>query len=228
VIAVKNKLLMRHHGGFTIVELLIVVVVIAILATITVVSYNGIKDKSVSSATASNVNSYVKALAMYRAEHGGYPAYTTCLGQIADTESGCGSISYVGPKCLSDYGIDTEQKSVNYTVNGSFNNALIPYLGNIPMQVLIQESVKPIAEVDGCSYVQTVKAPLYTVAEKIIIEDDEVWFEASAAGENNKAYEISYPIKGNVECPLAGSNRTYISSSSITVCSIYGGNYIYD
>ena len=38
------------YNGFTIVELLIVVVVIAILAAITIVSYNGISNRAKSSA----------------------------------------------------------------------------------------------------------------------------------------------------------------------------------
>lgn len=36
----------KEHYGFTIVELLIVIVVIGILATITVVAYNGIQARS--------------------------------------------------------------------------------------------------------------------------------------------------------------------------------------
>ena len=40
----------RMKSGFTIVELLIVVVVIAILATITIVAYNGIQNQAKDSA----------------------------------------------------------------------------------------------------------------------------------------------------------------------------------
>jgi len=43
------------HDGFTIVELLIVVVVIAILAAITIVSYNGVQAQAKRSAIASSV-----------------------------------------------------------------------------------------------------------------------------------------------------------------------------
>lgn len=51
-----------EKNGFTIVELLIVVVVIAILAAITIVSYNGISAKANDSAVVSALQSTVKKL----------------------------------------------------------------------------------------------------------------------------------------------------------------------
>jgi len=51
----KNK-----HGGFTIVELLIVVVVIAILAAITIVSYNGIQQRAKEAGAKSTVSQAIK------------------------------------------------------------------------------------------------------------------------------------------------------------------------
>lgn len=69
--------------GFTIVELLIVVVVIAILATITVVAYNGIQVRAWNSKAVSNVDVYRKALMAYAVENNSYPsygAYSVCLG----------------------------------------------------------------------------------------------------------------------------------------------------
>lgn len=63
---------MEHdtRKGFTIVELLIVVVVIAILAAITIVSYNGIQARATNSQALSAVNSYVKAFHTYYRTHG--------------------------------------------------------------------------------------------------------------------------------------------------------------
>ncbi|MGH7218222.1 MAG: type IV pilin protein [Candidatus Microsaccharimonas sp.] len=59
--------------GFTIVELLIVVVVIAILAAITIVSYNGITQQSRLSVMQSDISAMNKAILMYHAKHGHYP-----------------------------------------------------------------------------------------------------------------------------------------------------------
>lgn len=52
----------KKQKGFTIVELLIVVVVIAILAAITIVSYNGIQNRAKSSVVQNDVNQAIKQL----------------------------------------------------------------------------------------------------------------------------------------------------------------------
>lgn len=64
----KNK-----QPGFTIVELLIVVVVIAILAAITIVSYNGIKNRAQDSKRLQDAQSIVTALEAYKTLIGVYP-----------------------------------------------------------------------------------------------------------------------------------------------------------
>lgn len=60
--------------GFTIVELLIVVVVIAILAAITIISYNGITSRANASSAASNVETLQKVAEAYNSDAGKYPA----------------------------------------------------------------------------------------------------------------------------------------------------------
>ena len=85
---------MKWHG-FTIVELLIVIVVIAILAAISVVSYNGIQTRAENSKTVAAVQAYKKALLQYATVNGSYP--TTggrCLGDTypvldGGTSDGC-------------------------------------------------------------------------------------------------------------------------------------------
>lgn len=67
----------QKQAGFTIVELLIVVVVIAILATITVVAFNGIQQQSRDSARTSAVSQIRKALEAYKVQCGRYPAHTS-------------------------------------------------------------------------------------------------------------------------------------------------------
>lgn len=59
--------------GFTIVELLIVVVVIAILAAITIVSYNGITANAKHSSMKSDIAAINKAINLYYADNGVYP-----------------------------------------------------------------------------------------------------------------------------------------------------------
>jgi len=85
----KNARALRaaHHtalvrAGFTIVELLIVVVVIAILASITIVSYNGITKRAENALTLSLVKEWQTKLGIYNVERGSFPDGTyeySCL-----------------------------------------------------------------------------------------------------------------------------------------------------
>lgn len=58
-------------------ELLIVVVVIAILASISVVAYNGIQTRARDSQRSSDISAIKKALELYKINNNGYP---TCDG----------------------------------------------------------------------------------------------------------------------------------------------------
>lgn len=70
-----------YRKGFTIVELLIVIVVIAILAAISVVAYNGIRDRAEAAAITSHVSQYAKIIEMYIVQNGRAPqANWRCLG----------------------------------------------------------------------------------------------------------------------------------------------------
>lgn len=61
------------RSGFTIVELLIVVVVIAILAAITIVSYNGITNQAHNSAVQQDLANVAKKIQMAYTESGVFP-----------------------------------------------------------------------------------------------------------------------------------------------------------
>ena len=64
----------NRRMGFTIVELLIVVVVIAILATIAVVSYNGISVRARDTDRVTDINTIQKKLEVFYATNGYYPS----------------------------------------------------------------------------------------------------------------------------------------------------------
>lgn len=61
----------QKQAGFTIVELLIVVVVIAILASITVVAYNGIQESARQSKITTDISQLEKAILTARNNRGG-------------------------------------------------------------------------------------------------------------------------------------------------------------
>ena len=60
-------------NGFTIIELLVTIAVIGILVTITVVSYNGIQQRSRDSERGSDITQIKVAIDKYHAEQSGYP-----------------------------------------------------------------------------------------------------------------------------------------------------------
>ena len=74
-----------QQKGFTIVELLIVIVVIGILAAITIVAYNGIQGRAKDAQTDSALGQVKKALEIYRADNGFYPACGTDNGGCSYT-----------------------------------------------------------------------------------------------------------------------------------------------
>ena len=70
----------QKTNGFTIVELLIVVVVIAILAAITIVSFNGIQARAKYSVMQQDVATINKAIMSFYAEKGYYPSVGSAAG----------------------------------------------------------------------------------------------------------------------------------------------------
>lgn len=74
-----NRIL--KSSGFTIVELLIVIVVIAILATVSIVAYNGIQNRAHVSTVQSDFSNAAKKAEVYRvnSSNDSYPTNTASL-----------------------------------------------------------------------------------------------------------------------------------------------------
>ncbi len=70
----------EYRRGFTIVELLIVIVIIGILATITIVSFNGIQAKARDSQRLQDAKTIVQALEIYKTQNGVYPDEVQTVG----------------------------------------------------------------------------------------------------------------------------------------------------
>ncbi len=69
----------ERTSGFTIVELLIVIVVIAILAAITIVSYNGIIARADNAKRLAAVDAWTKTLLMYKSQNSSFPTTVGAL-----------------------------------------------------------------------------------------------------------------------------------------------------
>ena len=76
----------RKQTGFTIVELLIVIVVIAILAAITIVAYNGIRQSATKSALASALSQTSRQIMAYAAKNA--DQYPSSLAAASVSSSG--------------------------------------------------------------------------------------------------------------------------------------------
>lgn len=80
--------LSNKTNGFTIVELLVVIVVIAILASVTIVTYNGARARAEKVKTITTVRAFEQALELYRINENHYPlagwfagaSFSSCLG----------------------------------------------------------------------------------------------------------------------------------------------------
>ena len=98
-------------AGFTIVELLIVIVVIGILATITIVAYNGIQQRARDTARKSDIATIQKALELYHIDNGGYPACSSAPYQPGGGRGSCysdsgGLVAALVPKYVNSLPID--------------------------------------------------------------------------------------------------------------------------
>jgi len=106
----------HKQEGFTIVELLVVIVVIAILASISVVSYNGIQNRAKDSARDSAAGTIRKVLEFYKGENGSYP--NVCGGNGGCNISGLST--FVVPAYASSVPNDPESsKAISYVVNAA-------------------------------------------------------------------------------------------------------------
>lgn len=104
------------NSGFTIVELLVVIVVIAILASVTVVGYNGIQNRATTTVAKNDLRTIGTTLQLYKSETGLYPRTHEELLDALNNQpqtltlgvTNTGSIASPAPKsfvyCYSDDG----------------------------------------------------------------------------------------------------------------------------
>lgn len=104
--------------GFTIVEILIVIVVIGLLATITFVTYKGVKEKAYNAKVIAGVRQYADAIKSYKAINRVYPKTQTEIdgSYIAMT---CLGKNYPGNTCGKITGTQIYTDSTFYTQIGT-------------------------------------------------------------------------------------------------------------
>jgi len=105
----------KYKQGFTIVELLIVVVVIAILAAITIVSYNGVQNRAKTSAAqsaASQAGKKLSTVAVTNADT--YPTEANFTAATGLKNSGDATYQYTPTTDLKGYCLTTTKNNLSY------------------------------------------------------------------------------------------------------------------
>jgi prepilin-type N-terminal cleavage/methylation domain-containing protein len=189
------------RDGFTIVELLIVVVVIAILATITIVSFNGIQARAKNTTFLANIDAYEKGLRLYYAEHSTYPSTLSggvyrqvCLGENYVAESG-----FSANRCGSDTvlaGI-TDVTSSDLAVMNSVNTQLKAYISPLP------DASKMVFSLSGT-----------TMYRGIIYQGGD-----DNAG-NGPFATLNYYVDGDVVCGRGNKQTATVEGQTLTLCSV--------
>lgn len=116
----------HKNRGFTIVELLIVIVVIAILATVTIVAYNGIQNRAKASAAQSEAAQVAKRLESIKLQNPSeqYPATLAAAG--IQTGSGT-TVDYNYSPTANTYCFSATIDTASYYVTSS---RITPRVGN--------------------------------------------------------------------------------------------------
>ncbi len=89
---------LKNKKGFTIVELLIVIVVIGILATLVIVTFTGIQQKSRDTQRKTDINAVQSHVEAYYAQTGNYPT----LGDLNTAAFRTTNMKGLDPESLKD------------------------------------------------------------------------------------------------------------------------------
>jgi prepilin-type N-terminal cleavage/methylation domain-containing protein len=114
----------QKKSGFTIVELLIVVVVIAILAAITIVAFNGIRERASISSFKSELSQAIKKIESVKVLSGTetYPSSQAAAG-LPDSRNG--TLSYFYSAADNTYCVQLIKDSLSYFSNSDSKNPVV-------------------------------------------------------------------------------------------------------
>jgi prepilin-type N-terminal cleavage/methylation domain-containing protein len=116
-------------AGFTIVELLIVIIVIAILSTLAIVSYNGIKIRAQTAVVQTDLDGAAKTLEIYKNGTSSTITYPPDLA-TANLKSSSGTIfQYTYTSSTNSYCLSATNGSIAYNITSSSN---VPTSGVCP------------------------------------------------------------------------------------------------
>lgn len=202
--------------GFTIVELLIVVVVIAILASITVVAYSGIQQRTVNTSRIAAARNALTLIQMYKTENGTFPVVPPTAGGNNAYRGACigtGWPTMQGRGVCWDYFLDGQTMgSSSFTEESSVNDALRT-VGSVPSYPK-QNAVTITRENNG---------------KKVVVNGLALVHQPGAGEAFEPGYTLVYILNGSadsVECGVSGAVRSGFPSpdyAGLTRCFVYLG-----
>lgn len=172
----------KQSNGFTIVELLIVIVVIAVLAAVTLIAMNGLKERAENSKVAADISTLSKAI--LAARNNEQKTVNIITGNLAYGQGGTGAACSTLPA-----GTDLAVLAKTSNCWVSYNNALdkISTASGINVRGIVDPLGRPYAIYEGESSL-------------VCIARDEMW----AFGRNYAPWGARWPGGAQTILPQSG------------------------
>lgn len=134
----------QFANGFTIVELLIVVVVIAILAAITIVSYNGIRQRAEVAAVQTSFQQMSDKFALYLVDHAtaDCPSCSTVADVLTQFDATSLSSNVLYSNCGAEAGYVCSPQ--NYSEDAKSSGKLFIYKDGTMMTIAYWDKVQKL------------------------------------------------------------------------------------
>lgn len=141
---------LRANPGFTIVELLIVIVVIALLATISIVAYNGVQNRAKASQATAALTQAKKKLEIYKVDNAAYPT----TGNLASAGVSDGATTYQYTSDGSSFCLTATAGNVSYktTNTGGSEQGGCAGHGQGGVDAITNLAANPSVETNGSSW----------------------------------------------------------------------------